>query len=174
MATSRSNAQVVKDALSMHQVAELYGFEPNRAGFIACPFHPADNTPSLKVYRQPGGGFHCHACGAGSSVIDFVMRLFDISYTQALVRLSADFGLGLTADKPDMRAVERLRKERATRDRELTAYRMEYDDQCREHRKLWASLQGHAPTTDAEAQQRAATLARLEYLRAWFDQHPYK
>lgn len=174
MATSRSNAQLVKEALSMYQVAEFYGFEPNRAGFVACPFHPTDNTPSLKVYRQPGGGFHCHACGAGSSVIDFVMRLFELSYAQALVRLSADFHLGLSTERPDARAVERLRRERATKERAQAAFRRDYESKCREHRALWESLQGAAPVTEAEGQQRAEALARLDYLRAWFDQHPYK
>lgn len=158
----------------MYQVAEFYGFTPDRAGFISCPFHEGDNTPSLKVYRQPGRGFHCHACGAGSSVIDFVMRLFDITYPQALVRISTDFQLGLTAQRPDMRAVERLRQERAAKERELAVFRAEYDGKCREHRELIESIKGPAPTTLQEGQHRSIALARLDYLREWFVQHPYK
>ena len=70
-------AEIIKQSLSMQEVAEKYGFYPNRAGFIQCPFHTGDHTASLKVYPEKGGGFYCFGCKAHGSVIDFVMRLFD-------------------------------------------------------------------------------------------------
>ena len=88
-------AEIIKQSLSMQEVAEKYGFYPNRAGFIQCPFHTGDHTASLKVYPEKGGGFYCFGCKAHGSVIDFVMRLFDCSFQTALERLNSDFGLGL-------------------------------------------------------------------------------
>ena len=95
----------------MRQVAERYGFDPNRSGFIKCPFHQGDRTASLKIY--PGDkGFHCFGCGAHGSVIDFVMRLFDLSFPQAVVRLSSDFNLGLTAHRLTRREASKILEDR--------------------------------------------------------------
>lgn len=88
-------AEIIKQSLSMQEVAEKYGFYPNRAGFVQCPFHTGDHTASLKVYTEKGGGFYCFGCKAHGSVIDFVMRIFDCSFQTALERLNSDFGLGL-------------------------------------------------------------------------------
>ena len=88
-------AEIIKQSLSMQEVAEKYGFYPNSAGFIQCPFHTGDHTASLKVYPEKGGGFYCFGCKAHGSVIDFVMRIFDCSFQTALERLNSDFGLGL-------------------------------------------------------------------------------
>lgn len=124
--TARSDmAGAVREALTMEQVARRYGFEPDRAGFIRCPFHRGDRTASLKLY--PGRrGFHCFGCGRGGSVIDFVMELYGIGFAQALVRLNSDFGLGLTGRRPDpvarSRALEERRRAQAERERLLAQY----------------------------------------------------
>lgn len=57
----------------------------------------------MKLYDGQSG-FHCFGCGANGSVIDFVMRLFDLNFRQAVLRLNADFQLGLTDNKPDRAA----------------------------------------------------------------------
>lgn len=88
-------AQTIKESLSMVEVAERYGFRPNRAGFVRCPFHAGDNSASLKIYPGKGGGFFCFGCQTSGSVIDFVMRIFDCSFKEAMKRLDCDFDLGL-------------------------------------------------------------------------------
>ena len=93
-------AYEIKRSLTAREVAEHYGFQVNRAGFMQCPFHGGDHTASLKLYDGQGG-FHCFGCGANGSVIDFVMRLFDLNFRQAVLRINADFHLGLTSSKPD-------------------------------------------------------------------------
>lgn len=103
-------AVTVKEALTAEDVARRYGFEPNRAGFIQCPFHK-EKTASLKLYPRDRG-FHCFGCNAHGSVIDFVMLLFGISFAQAMVRLNADFGLGLTAERPSPAARSKVLEER--------------------------------------------------------------
>jgi hypothetical protein len=87
-------AETIRERLTMREVAEHYGFTVNRSGCIRCPFHSGDHQASLHIY--PGkGGFCCFGCGAKGSVIDFVMKLYDISFTAACERLSTDFSLNL-------------------------------------------------------------------------------
>ena len=101
MASYRSDlAAEIKERLTARQVIEAYGFHPNRAGYIQCPFHAGDRHGSLKIYDGDKTGWHCFGCGAGSTVIDFVMKLFNINFRQACLRLDADFSLGLTGKRP--------------------------------------------------------------------------
>ena len=97
MASCRSDAAAkIEQSLAMQEVAERYGFTPKRNGYIQCPFHN-EKTASLKIY--PGArGWYCFGCHKGGTVIDFVMLLFDITFPQAVVRLSTDFNLGLSND----------------------------------------------------------------------------
>ncbi len=110
----------------MDEVAQRYGFSPNRSGFIQCPFHKGDNHGSLKLY--PGQkGWHCFGCQRGGSVIDFVMQLYGIDFRQACLRLNTDFGLRLTGQRPDQvaqaAAMEKRRMEQERRRRLETEYR---------------------------------------------------
>lgn len=123
----------IKARLPAREVLEHYGFTVDRAGFCSCPFHQGDNTGSLKVY-DGSGGWHCFACGAGSSVIDFVMRHFGLPFDAAIEKLNEDFGLGLPigsalsaedraraaaeARKRKAEALERERKLQALKDAE--------------------------------------------------------
>lgn len=100
----------VKARLTMEQVAREYGYTPNRAGFICCPFH-AEKTASLKLYDRT---FHCYGCGVGGSVIDFVAKLFSLDPLDAVKRLNEDFNLGLDLDgRPDP---EELRERKRTQE----------------------------------------------------------
>ena len=42
----------IKEQYSMRDIVEQYDFHPNRAGFISCPFHSGDRTPSMKIYKK--------------------------------------------------------------------------------------------------------------------------
>ena len=80
----------VRERLDMDTVARHYGYQPNRAGFIHCPFHPGDRTASLKLY--PGSrGWHCFGCNRGGSVIDFVALDLGLAPLDAVRRLNEDF-----------------------------------------------------------------------------------
>lgn len=121
--TCRSDtAAQVRQRLTTAEVAEFYGFRPNPAGFIRCPFHTGDNHGSLKLYPRDRG-WHCFGCHAGGDVIDFVAKLFDLPFKQALAKLDADFSLRLTDSVPDMAArsaaLEQRRREQRARDRRL-------------------------------------------------------
>ena len=84
---------VIKDILTMSEVAEHYGIIANSAGVANCPFHQ-DSTPSFKIY--PGSrGWYCFGCAEGGDVIDFVQKLFKIDFPKAVRKLNEDFGLNL-------------------------------------------------------------------------------
>ena len=109
-------AAVIRATLTMREVAEFYGFTPNHAGYIVCPFHGngTERTASMKIY--PGQrGFHCFGCHTGGSVIDFTMKLYDIPFRDAIKKLNADFSLGLSVDRPDRKEMERLAIQQAAR-----------------------------------------------------------
>ena len=116
----------VKEAVLMEEAVSFYGYEPNRAGFIRCPFHN-DRTPSMKIYPR---AFHCFGCGAHGSVIDFVAQLFNLDPLGAVKRLAADFRIDIKLEHPpDRPQVDKLREARRLfaewRERMLNAI-----DQC--------------------------------------------
>ena len=111
-------SQEVKHRITARQVFDFYGLKINKAGFCRCPFHAGDNTGSLKVY-DGFRGWHCFACDAGHSVIDFVMQYFGLSCYEAVKKLNEDFRLGLPIGEPlsaeqreeaDRKAAEMIRK----------------------------------------------------------------
>jgi DNA primase len=108
MSFHSDKAQKIRESLSMKQVAGYYGFIPDRSGFISCPFH-AEKTASCKVY-EGSRGFSCFGCGKHGSVLDFVMNLFEINFSQALLRLNNDFGLNLTSERPDNKSIKEYKK----------------------------------------------------------------
>jgi len=168
-------ADIIKSSLSMQDIAERYGFEVDRGNFICCPFH-SDKTASLKIYKEVGRGFHCFGCGAGGSVIDFVMLLFKIDFRQAVVRINADFGLGLSDEKPDRRAVDKWKRERSAKEAELQAYRDDFDQKVSEYRRLWYALNHKAPAFPGEAPDPVWLEAkqRIPYLDYWFSENHWR
>lgn len=84
-------AQKIKDRLTLHKVAEYYGYKPNKAGFICCPFH-SEKTPSMKIYDKD---FHCFGCNEHGDIISFVQKLFGLSFPEALQKIDTDFSLDL-------------------------------------------------------------------------------
>ena len=104
-------ARAIKDRVSMTDAAERYGLQTNRAGFCCCPFH-GEKTPSMKIY---GGdrGFCCFGCGEAGDVIDFVKKMFGMTFQQAIERINDDFCLGLDIGRT---MTDRERREAARAD----------------------------------------------------------
>ena len=92
----------IKAALDIERVVSFYGYEPNKQGFVSCPFH-SERTASFKIYPK-SNSFYCFGCGAGGDVIDFVRLLYGLDFRQACLRLEADFGLvgGQSAASPEL------------------------------------------------------------------------
>ena len=145
-------ADQVKSLVTIREVAEHYGFYPNRAGYICCPFHN-EKTASLKLYPD-GRGWYCFGCHAGGTVIDFVMKLFDIPFRQAILRINADFALGLTWDKPDpavRSAVLEARRREAQRKEELERLEEKHRELAAEHCYWWEVLKYFTPVRDGDS-----------------------
>jgi DNA primase len=96
----------LKAEVSLQRLAERRGIALRRHGgdlLGLCPFHD-DHEPSL-VISQAKNLWHClGACGAGGSVIDWVMRTEGISFRHAVELLRADLPAGTgTARRRDAR-----------------------------------------------------------------------
>jgi DNA primase len=78
----------IKQSVSMLEVVERYGLRPNRAGFISCPFHHGDRTPSMKIYKRD---YHCHACGANGDIFSFVMGMERCDFKTAYKALGGSY-----------------------------------------------------------------------------------
>src|SRR5687768_15722685 len=62
-----------------------------------CPFHD-EKTPSFQV--TPSKGFyHCFGCQAGGDVIDFLMKLNGLSFTEAVEQLADKYGVQLRREE---------------------------------------------------------------------------
>ncbi|MBS6195453.1 MAG: DNA primase [Clostridiales bacterium] len=81
----------IKQRYSMRDIAGQYGFHPNRAGFISCPFHSGDRDASMKIYDRD---FHCFGCGANGDIFDFIQRMDSVDFKEAFQ------SLGGTYEKP--------------------------------------------------------------------------
>ena len=78
----------IKSANSMRDVVGRYGYHPNRAGFISCPFHTGDRSPSMKIYAKD---FHCHACGANGDIFSFIQRKDNCDFKTAFYSLGGSY-----------------------------------------------------------------------------------
>lgn len=78
----------IKSNKSMRDVLSMYGIHPNRAGFIHCPFHNGDRTPSCKIYKND---YHCHACGANGDIFSFVQGMENCSFKEAFKILGGTY-----------------------------------------------------------------------------------
>ena len=111
MAMVSYRSENIKAALDIERVVSFYGYEPNRQGFVSCPFH-SERTASLKIYPK-SNSFYCFGCGAGGDVIDFVRLLYGLDFRQACLRLESDFGLvgGQSTANPELS--EKVKKRNA-------------------------------------------------------------
>lgn len=156
-------AAYIRENFAMDDVAKFYGFQPNRGGYIACPFH-GEKTPSLKIYTTPGRGWHCYGCGAGGTAIDFVMQLFNIPFRAAVVRLNADFCLGLSSDRADPMELEKLRMARLEKEKTDKLAEERYTAKAKDYRRLWDAMKRGNP----DDPEYAEACKRLPILEEWF------
>lgn len=151
----------IKENVSMPELLERYGIEVKH-GFAVCPFHN-ERTASMKVYPD---GFYCFGCGAGGDVISFAAKMEELGNAQAALRLASEFGLSPSTQALPVRRALQQKKLEEKRRRELA--QKAYDEKCNEYK----ALQRYLPTATGE--ERAAVLAKMEYLEYWFEVTPWK
>ena len=110
----------IKATTSMRDVVERYGFRPNRAGFINCPFHDGDRTASLKIYPD---SFHCYGCGAHGDIFDFVRLAERCDFKTAFRILGGDSGK--MSDAAVLR-IARQRERKKAEDRQKAKKKEQY------------------------------------------------
>jgi len=101
----------IKQQHPMKEIVERYGFRPNRAGFISCPFHKGDHTASMKIYKD---SFNCFGCGANGDIFSFIQKMDNCDFKTAF------YSLGGTYQKPtdsSKLALYRLRKAKENREK---------------------------------------------------------
>ena len=102
-----------------------------RRGWGLCPFH-ADKHPSFKINRDTQT-FHCFSCGAHGDVIDFIQKLHNLSFKDALKYL------GMKPGKPPK--VDPVMKRKRELLKDFEQWRREtYRNLCDEKNILWHAL----------------------------------
>lgn len=141
-------ARLIAERLSCRDCFESYGFEVNRHGYTACPFH-SEKTPSLKVWPDH---WKCFGCGAHGDNITLVQKLFSLGFADAIKKLNADFGLGIDIGDASLSDVKRFKKEQTERrkkqieaEKQREAARQVYYDLVDEEIRLRVILRERRP-----------------------------
>ena len=103
-------ANEIKQQYSMREIVEGYGFRPNKAGFILCPFHK-EKTASMRIYKD---SYNCFGCGANGDIFTFIQGMDSCDFKTAF------YSLGGTYQKPtdsSKLALYRLRKAKENREK---------------------------------------------------------
>lgn len=169
-------AQEIKERVTVADVLSRYGFEPDGHGFLLCPFHQ-EKTPSFRVYDS-GKRWHCFGCGEGGDAIDFVRKLFRISFQQAMIRMDDDFGLGLLRQgKEDVRRRKAEIARISAQRREQEKLQLHYDELYNRNLLLYRALcetkdKGRRSDPDHPiTPEFARLLHRMDELEAWLDEN---
>lgn len=90
----------IKSEVSLLRLAQSQGLTVTKQGkdsVVSCPFHEED-TPSC-IISPKTNLFHCFGCGAGGSVIDWVMKTQGVSFRLACELLQKDIGAVVESKK---------------------------------------------------------------------------
>ena len=140
--------QKIKSAITVRQVGEMYGMEPDRHGMVCCPFH-SDSDPSMKLNDTY---YYCFGCGEGGDHIKFVQKLFNLENPlDAAKKINEDFGLGLDPNhkptKEEFISARKIVTERQEFEREET---IAYNAFCDYFRVLREYGRIYAPQSESE------------------------
>lgn len=82
-------AEELKEKYSMRDILCMCGLpQPNRSGFIQCPFHHGDREPSMKIYKRD---YNCFACGANGDIFTFAEEYYGMSFKEAFLFLGGTY-----------------------------------------------------------------------------------
>ena len=97
----------IKDRYSMEDILLRCGLpQPNRAGFIKCPFHK-EKTASMKIYKD---SYYCFGCGESGDIFTMLQRMDNLTFREAFEALGGGGETDFSA---------RLRMYRAQKKREM-------------------------------------------------------
>ena len=104
MAFSDDFLERIKDANDISSVVSAY-VSTKRAGHDSvclCPFH-SEKTPSCHIYSDTQS-FYCFGCGAGGSVIQFIMLMEHLDFQESVRFLAQRAGIPMPEDSYDSTA----------------------------------------------------------------------
>ena len=115
----------IKSTTSMFDVIARYGFQPNKSGFICCPFHQ-EKTASLKIYPD---SFYCFGCHANGDIFKFVMLMEECDFKKAYAILGGTYDSKPMSDAALSRILKR-KADNQTRQNKKTRLNAEYVRLC--------------------------------------------
>lgn len=100
----------IKESLNMRQVAEHFGYEVNRSGFILSPFGN-EKTPSCKLYRN---SYYDFSAAVGGDLVQFTAAINGTNNWQACQYLIEAFSLpySLSDNTDNWDQIQRRERER--------------------------------------------------------------
>jgi hypothetical protein len=93
MQASRSNGYEIYSAK-----ITLFGHPHGKTFKGLCPFHD-EATPSFVVWRETWR-WNCFGCGQGGSIIDFVMKTYDVNFLRAVQIIAGDIPIDKGSPPP--------------------------------------------------------------------------
>ncbi len=148
-------ASEIKSRIKMPELLSFYGFKLNAKGRMPCPFHNGkDDNLGVK-----DNFYHCFVCGEKGDIFTFTQKIFDISFSEALVKLNEDFAVGLPVGKKLSRREQlelgrkafKRRQEINAREEEKTRIESEYWEAYDEWLRLDNIVRYGKPTSPSEA-----------------------
>jgi len=108
---TREVIEEVREAAHILEVVASYVSMRKRGSTYVglCPFH-TEKTPSFTVSEEKQI-FHCFGCGAGGSVFDFLMRVRNLTFKEAVIELANRYGVTLPEKRESF--AQKRRKELA-------------------------------------------------------------
>lgn len=136
----------IKATYSMRDILMRYNLpEPNRAGFISCPFHK-EKTASMKIYEKD---FYCFGCQKQGDIFSFVQFMDNLTFKEAFRELGGGYDSSFSArlkvyqaqKKREMRqkAEKKLERKREINYSLMHFYR-KYLDRAEPFSQTWADL----------------------------------
>ena len=175
------NYEKALEMVSIKDLLNNYGIKIEFADKVKCPFHD-DNVASAKIYSNDKEWFHCFACGVNYNAIDFVANYEKCTRGEALAKIDAMFGLGLTSFI-DEREAEKIsaRIKRRDRARKLRQQKKAYEKKLKnkvvDEILLWENIRKDLHITRGEYRKGVweneniffFAIKRLDYLNWLYD-----
>lgn len=113
------NSEEIKSRYSMRDIVERYGFRPNRAGFIVCPFHK-EKTASMKIYKD---NYYCFGCGEHGDIFSFIQSMDNLTFREAFLSLGGTYEEETFHDRIERYHAQKTRDMRKKEEEKLRAKR---------------------------------------------------
>lgn len=98
-----------------------------------CPFHK-EKTPSFYVNKEKNI-FHCFGCGAGNDIIDFTMKINNMSFNNAVKYICEQYGAEISEKPTIIRQINRYIEKSESKKRDEKFYLLDnvMDEYPRNH-----------------------------------------